>query len=150
MIAEPKPPALRPRSSSTPTQHAEAAGAAFEASDSGSEEASGSDSDFVSGSESGTESEEEAPTPPPSDPATRAFAAALDAGQSADEACAEGLRIIGGMLQSGGGVPAAAVAALKAQALRGFKEARGQGAAPLDAWRKAGEAAEASASPIAR
>jgi len=48
---------------------------------------------------------------------------------------------------SDGGVPAAAVDALKAQALRGFKEARGQGAAPLDAWRKAGEAAEAAASP---
>lgn len=75
------------------------------------------------------------------DPATQAFATAIDRGSSAEDACRVGLEVICTLLHDGG-VPQAALEALQERAKKAFRHARIKGAPPLEAWRLVGESAE--------
>ena len=78
---------------------------------------------------------------PVQDPATQAFAAAIDRGSSAQDACLVGLAVVCRLLREGG-VPQAALEALQDQTRKAFRHARIKGATPLEAWRLVGESAE--------
>lgn len=75
------------------------------------------------------------------DPATQAFAAAIDRGSSAIDACIIGLEVICTLLR-GGGVPEAALESLHERATAAFHHACIKGSSPLEAWQLVGESAE--------
>ena len=75
------------------------------------------------------------------DPATQAFAAEIDRGSSAQDACLVGLEVVCRLLREGG-VPQAALEALQDRAEKAFRHARRKGATPIEAWRLVGESAE--------
>jgi hypothetical protein len=75
------------------------------------------------------------------DPATEAFAAAIDRGCGAEDACLVGLEVICTLLREGG-VPHAALEALQERARKAFRHALIEGAGPLEAWQLVGDSAE--------